>query len=98
MIDEQIKKPGINPFLKKNLEREKFEAELSRGINQYRLADTYVGSLDTKEKLERSDLLGKARDIFSSLSNASRRSRILESFLSYDMRPISRFSFIHTCS
>jgi hypothetical protein len=55
-----------DPIARRNLEREQFEAELARGINQFQLAETYVNA-SAVEKKERDAALAAAKDIFEAL-------------------------------
>src|SRR5262249_26704207 len=64
-IAAQIKKT-TDPVAKRNLEREQFEAELARGINQFELAETYVKP-NTAEVKERDAALVAAEGIFQAL-------------------------------
>lgn len=57
-----------DPVAKKGLEREQYDAELARGINQFQLAETYnYPGASAAEKKERDGVLTKAKDIFEGL-------------------------------
>src|SRR5262249_25701129 len=62
-IQAQLDSPKLDAATRRALEREKFDAELARGINLYNLADTYYAP-DSTERIQRSNYLGEAKKVF----------------------------------
>ena len=73
-LDAQLQQPNIDAVLRRNLEQERFEAELARGINQFSMGDTYLHP-SADERKSRSDLIDEAREIFAKLAKGPNTSR-----------------------
>jgi hypothetical protein len=58
--------PGLDPARRRDLAREAARAELDRGINQFRMADTFDTG-DTKQVIERGNAIDTAQAIFQEL-------------------------------
>lgn len=66
-IEARLAQPGLDAPTRRLIERDVYEADLSRGINQYSMADTYVRP-STNEKRERDKLLEDAHGMFAKLA------------------------------
>lgn len=66
-IEARLKEPNLDAPTRRLIERDVFEADLSRGVNQYSMADTFIDP-DAKEKAERDNYLKEAFDLFDRLA------------------------------
>jgi hypothetical protein len=66
-IELRLKDANLDNPTRRLIERDIYEADLSRGINQYSMADTYIRPT-VQEKLERDKLLEEAQAIFAKLA------------------------------
>jgi len=66
-IEEKLAEPGLDPVVKQNLAREKFDADLAAAINQHNLAETFLAA-GAAELEDRTKALEKAFDMFEKLA------------------------------
>ena len=65
--EARLKEQGLDNQTRRAIEREVYEADLARGVNQYSMADTFIRP-NNQEKLERDKLLEDAQAIFAALA------------------------------
>ncbi len=75
-IESQLNDASIPSVRKKELQKTILQAELDRGINQYRLVDTYPLNAQGQEVQDRAAELDKARNIFLALGRRDETSPI----------------------
>src|SRR5207248_6189437 len=73
-IQSQIDSGKLDPRTKAALEREKFEAALASGINQFNIADTFVNP-DATESLKRQDYVTTAMKTFEAMKKSPDNTR-----------------------
>jgi len=76
-LHTRLEDKALDPFLRRTLEREAFEAELASGINQFNTAETYMPAsrITGPEKAERNKFLEQAKVTFGRLAKGSPTNR-----------------------
>ena len=77
LLRKRLDDKALDPFARRKLEREVYEADLAAAVNQFNLADTYYPeqALGLPEKKQRNTFLEQAKKAFEALADGPANSR-----------------------